>query len=452
MATRHKQIQNQVLKRITPTKKERKKLFETIHVLVELISKELKKRHIHAKVEIVGSTAKDTFLKNNLDIDAFIIFPKTTSRQQLKKQGILVGKKILKKPEECYAEHPYIRGYYNGYKTEIVPCYQIGSATQKLSAVDRTPLHTRYIQQHLQEQQKQEVRLLKQFFKGIGCYGAEAEIEGFSGYLCEILILKYNTFWNFVTHAQKWKYGEYLTLTGENSRQFDTPLIFIDPVDPTRNVASAVSHEKFDICKKACQAYLQKPALTFFYPRKIKPWSKQHINKKIKRKKYIGIQFPKPQIISENLFPQLRKAIRAITDLCERYDFHIQDSTFFVGTKTVYLIFELQQEKLTKSIIHEGPPLHLTKHVDDFIKKWENNPYTMSKLLIQNNKIYVKIKRNYITVYQLLEDQLKRQSLGKHIDAIIRSGKFKILKKNNLIRENLLLDWTRYLSKSEPWE
>ncbi|MEM0466120.1 MAG: CCA tRNA nucleotidyltransferase [Candidatus Thermoplasmatota archaeon] len=452
MTVNHEHIEKQVLKKIIPTKKERKELFKTITVLITTINRELKKRKIPATVELVGSTAKDTFLKNNLDIDAFIVFPRSTPREHLEKQGLLIGKKILNKQEECYAEHPYVRGYFRGFKTEIVPCYQIETATQKLSAVDRTPLHTKYIQQHLKEHQKNQVRLLKQFLKGIGCYGAEAEIEGFSGYLCELLILKYGTFYNLIQHAQHWDYGEYLTLTADKTASFDTPLIFIDPIDPTRNVASAVSTEKFNLYKKACIEYLKQPKTTFFFPKPIKPWSKQQIYNTIKNKNYLVLQLEKPKIIPENLYPQIRKALRSITELCERYNFHILDSTFFIDTKSIYLILQPQQEILSETVIHEGPPLQLTHHANDFRKKWQDNPNTIKKPYIQNNKLYVEIKREYITLKQLIHEQLKKQSLGKHIDEIIQKNKFKILNKNNIIKKSLVLQWTRYLSKKNPWE
>ena len=109
--------------------------------------------------------------------------------------------------------NPYIRGIYQDHKIEIVPCYKIENATQKLSAVDRTPLHTSYIKKHLKESQKNDVRLFKQFLKGINCYGAEAEIEGFSGYLCEILILKYGSFRNIISNAKDWKKGTKISST-----------------------------------------------------------------------------------------------------------------------------------------------------------------------------------------------------------------------------------------------
>ena len=41
---------------------------------------------------------------------------------------------------------------------------------------------------------KQEVRLLKRFLKSVGIYGAQIAKGGLSGYVTEILILKYGTF------------------------------------------------------------------------------------------------------------------------------------------------------------------------------------------------------------------------------------------------------------------
>jgi tRNA nucleotidyltransferase (CCA-adding enzyme) len=191
-------IEKKVLKVVTPSQSDRKKLEEVVQDLKKQVKQEIAKRNLPASIEIVGSTAKDTYLKNNLDIDLFIVFPTTFSKENIAHNSLSIGRKILKNTEECYAEHPYIRGYFKNYKAEIVPCYKIESASQKLSAVDRTPLHTKYVKEHLHESQKQEVRLFKQFLIGIGCYGAEAEIEGFSGYLCEIVIMKYGSFTYFV--------------------------------------------------------------------------------------------------------------------------------------------------------------------------------------------------------------------------------------------------------------
>ena len=206
-------IEKQVLERVTPSSYDRKKLEKIIQEIKEKLEQEISDRELPVSIELVGSTAKDTYLKDNLDIDFFLSFPTKFPKDDIAKNALSIGRKFLKDTEESYAEHPYLRGYYKDYHVEIVPCYKIEKASQKLSAVDRTPLHTKYIKENLPDSQKPEVRLFKQFLRGIGCYGAEAEIEGFSGYLCEILILKHASFRKLIESAQNWKTGEKLTLS-----------------------------------------------------------------------------------------------------------------------------------------------------------------------------------------------------------------------------------------------
>jgi tRNA adenylyltransferase (EC 2.7.7.25) len=49
---------------------------------------------------------------------------------------------------------------------------------------------------NLHREQKDEVRLLKKFMKGIGVYGAEIKVKGFSGYVAELLVYFYDSFRN----------------------------------------------------------------------------------------------------------------------------------------------------------------------------------------------------------------------------------------------------------------
>ena len=445
------EIEQKVLKKIVPDKNDRLKLKTTIEELKTIVQKHIQKIDFPIIIELVGSTAKDTYLINNLDIDLFLCFPTSTSREELEKIGLSIGRTVLTKREECFAEHPYLRGEFNGYKTEIVPCYKIESASQKLSAVDRTPFHTQYIQDHLLESQKNEVRLFKQFLKGIGCYGAEAEIEGFSGYLCEILILKYNSFQNLLLQAQKWTYGKKLLLSSEKSPDFDTPLIFIDPVDSSRNVSSALSKEKFDFFIKACMEYIKKPQITFFFPNKIKSWTLDKIRKEIKGKEFIGLEIKKPDIIAENLYPQVRKAVRSIVDLCMQYDFPIVDSFFHITDNLVYIVFHPEKIEISETMIHVGPPVNLKANADDFIEKWRDSPRTIKEPFEKNNRLYVEIKREYVEIKKLLKEQIRTLNLGKHIGHVVQEA-FTILERDDLLEEHLCMLWTEYLDRKMPWE
>lgn len=446
-----KQIENVVLKKTTPTQKEKKQIERTIESLKEKVYKEIAKTKIPIRVELVGSIAKDTYIRNSVDIDLFLLFPATVSRETLQQKGLRIGRAILENQEECFAEHPYIRGMFKEYKTELVPCYKIEHASQKLSAVDRTPLHTRYIKKHLKESQKKEVRLFKQFLKGTGCYGAEAEIEGFSGYLCEIMILKYRTFQQLIQHARQWHQGEKLALQPGPIPDFTSPLTFIDPVDSGRNVASALSEEKFNLLVKACKDYQKQPRLTFFFPNKIKPWTIDKIKKELDTTEIIGVKFPKPDIIAENLYPQVRKALRAIRNLCEQHGFTIVNATFTVDKKNVYIIFVPLSKTVFKTILHEGPPVGLKKNADEFIKKWRDNPRARKKPYEENKRLYVEIEREYTDIRHLLENQVRRLSLGRNIDSIVLK-KLIVVEKNELLKDNLRMFWTSFLDPRMTWE
>ena len=449
------EIEKKVLDRVTPSAEYRKKINTVIQEIKEKLEKEIVERKLPVSIELVGSTAKDTYLKDNLDIDLFLVSPTRFSKIEISKNALSIGRKILKNPEESYAEHPYIRGFYKDFFVEIVPCYKIEKVSQKLSAVDRTPLHTKFIKEKLPAFKKPEVLLFKQFLKGIGCYGAEAEIEGFSGYLCELIVLYYTSFSNILKNAQNWKKGEKLALSKGKYPSFDTPLTFIDPVDPDRNVASAVSKEKFNLFKKACKEYLEKPSIKFFFPNKVKPWSLEKIKKELKTDKYqfIGLKVDKPDIIDENLYPQVRKATRSIRETSKRNGFTIYDTAFHIDSKknTIYIVVKAKEETLSPTIQHMGPPLKLKENADDFLGRWKNDPRLIKKPFEKNGRLYVEIKREYVKIKPFLKDQIKEFSMGKHIDQIVKK-KYSILKKDELINNNLRGFWTEYLDGKMVWE
>jgi len=449
------EIEKKVLIKITPNSKDREILERVIDNLRKEIVKEIKKRNLEIDIELVGSTAKDTYLKNNLDIDYFLCFPKEFKKENISRYALSIGKSILEKPEESYAEHPYIRGYFKNFFVEIVPCYIIKDISQKASAVDRTPLHTKFIKDNIKEEEKGEVRLLKQFLRGINCYGAEAEIQGFSGYLCELLILKYHSFERLLNDLKKWKEKVKLSLSNIEIKDFEDPLIFIDPVDKDRNVASAVSFEKFNLFKNAGKKYLAMPKTTFFFPNKIKVWANKKIKREIEKQncKYIAIRFEKPDIIDENLYPQIRKAAKSVSDSAERFDFNILDKDFFIEekNKSIYMIFKTDKEDLTETIEHKGPPTKLRKNSREFMKKWKDDKRVIKKPYEKNDRLYVELKREYRNFKDFLDSELINLSLGKSIDKIIEKN-YKLLENDDLIIDSLAEFWTKYLDNKMPWE
>jgi tRNA nucleotidyltransferase (CCA-adding enzyme) len=449
------EIEKQVLKKINPTEGYREKLEVIISELNEKLKVEIKKRKLPVEIELVGSIAKDTYLQNNMDIDFFLKFPISFSKEEIAENALSIGKSLLTDTEESYAEHPYLRGYFKNYYVEIVPCYKIEDAKQKLTAVDRTPLHTKFVKKNLKETQKKEVRLFKQFLKGIGCYGAEAQIEGFSGYLCEILVIKYGTFEELIKSVKNWKIGKKIALKEGKYPDFETPLTFIDPVDSDRNVASAVSKERFELFVKACKEYLKKPKITFFFPNEIKPWTIEKIKKEIQKENilYSAVKFEKPEIIDENLYPQIRKAEKSISEACKRADFTIYDSSFYIDDENneIVIIIKSKNEPLTDTMIHMGPPTNVKKNSEEFINKWKNHPDLVKGPYEKNGRYYVQITRKYTEINDFLKDNVKNLSMGKHFDRIVKK-KYLIVELEDLLKENFRLFWTNYLDKKMPWE
>ena len=240
-----------ILKKLRPTPEETKAVNKTTKKVVDFINETCKKEGIDAKANAVGSVAKNTWLRGKSDIDIFISFPYDYEMDYLKTKGLYLAyetNKALKgTASEHYASHPYLTCDIDGFEVDIVPCYDLTGGKPIKSAVDRTILHTNYIQEHLSKEQEDEVLLLKKFMDAVGTYGSEFKTGGFAGYLCELLILKYGTFENTLRAAQNWKYNTVIDLenygTEEDFKR--DPLACIDPTDENRNVGAALRIERF---------------------------------------------------------------------------------------------------------------------------------------------------------------------------------------------------------------
>ena len=226
-------------------------------------------------VEIItaGSVARGTQVRGSYDIDIFLLFPKSRDERKMEAMGLKIAQKIVnkKKGESFiikYAEHPYVKVLFDGgeISADIVPAFRIRTAAEMGSAVDRTPLHNEFVNKHLNERQKDDVRILKAFLKNHQIYGAEAQVHGFSGYLCELMISNYGSFNGVIGRFADLKLpliidvgnkAEIDPKSAEGTaliKQFKTDFIFIDPTDVNRNVAASLSKSsaaRFVILAKA---------------------------------------------------------------------------------------------------------------------------------------------------------------------------------------------------------
>lgn len=368
-----------VLKKINPSQKE----IMEIESLNEKIMDAVKSvEDVYGFVPMFcGSVAKGTWIPP-AEIDLFLIFPKHLSREELETRGLKAGKKICKllkgKYEKKYTEHPYLRCFipWKGktYEMDIVPCYNTTPDKIK-SAVDRTPWHVRYVLEHLKEEQKNDVRLLKKFCKAQGIYGADLLHQGFSGYLCELLIIKFRSFEKLVQEASKWYPQIVLYLEKKPEKrvldQFtDNPMVFIDPVDPKRNVAAALSYESFFKFVKACKEFLKKPSEKFFFPKERK-FSIQRLREILRKRdsKFYVLLFPRIKIHEDVLASQLRRLSKLLRKQLTNYGFSIHRIEHFILDKTFGIVIEAEVWKLPKIMKRVGPEI-ISKHAKEFLKHY----------------------------------------------------------------------------------
>lgn len=439
-----------VLRRIVPTKEEEAQLREVVSDLLDSSQKVIDELGIDAKPFLTGSVAKNTHLKN-AEIDVFIGFSSETSRKDLERHGLKIGERVVK-GRRMYAEHPYIHGVYRGHEVDIVPCYRLKSAAGRVTAVDRTPFHAKYVIGKLKKGQENEVRLFKQFAKGVDVYGAEAKVQGLSGYLCELLVLKYGTFVELVEAVSEWRERVHIELEGKAKKSFGEPLIVIDPVDPRRNVSSAVSATQLARFIHSCREYRKDPSEAFFFPKELGTRSKDELWTEMERRgtHFVCVETGKPDITDDVLYPQLRKMEKVVTELCEAEDFSVLDSEYDVTDGKAILLLELEVWRLPLAKKHFGPPT-TNDNSSRFLAKWSDSSLALSHPFVEGNRWVVFVQRAHETVEDLLENRIMELSLGKDIRAEAKRG-FRIVEGRRILTKNRLGAMTAMLDKRFPWE
>ncbi|MFC1787119.1 CCA tRNA nucleotidyltransferase [Halobacteriota archaeon] len=410
----------QVLERITPSDSDKKALQDLTVRIISHIDRVADEIGVDAHGLLVGSAARNTWIVGEKDVDVFITFPEEISREDLESLGLQIAKKVATNYEERYAEHPYIRALYDDHSVDIVPCFRVSDPSSIKSAVDRTPFHNKYLRTRIKGLEDQ-VRLLKQFMNGIGVYGSELRTKGFSGYLCELLVIKYRSFLGVLESASAWKKGIIIDLEGHGTLQHEDPLIIIDPVDPSRNVAAAVSLDNFCIFIDASREFIKKPSINFFFPPLIAPLTDDEIAKELQARKtdLFAIAFQTPNVVEDILYPQLYKAVNSVEELLHRNDFRVFRSDVWSGEQSVILL-EMEVAKLPNIKKHIGPPVESSVHSEKFKAKY-------ARSYIKDGRYVAEIPREYTKVKDLLLSQLKTCGLGKNVSEAIGTG-YKVLK------------------------
>ncbi len=448
-----KRVLDKVLKRVTPSDREKAWTEEVVKEVMGEAERLLKRGKSYPV--LAGSFTRDTWMPDKREFEVFMVFPEGVPREELEKRGLSLGKRIVRNLKGshiiAYAEHPYVRARIKGFMVDIVPCYGVKDPERIRSAVDRTPFHNRYISRRLSRGLSPEVRLLKRFCKGLGIYGSDTRTQGFSGYLCELLIIYYGGFLRLLGEAGKWEPERVIDLEGHHrvgipqelrNRFRDQPLIVIDPVDRNRNVAAALSPQNFMRFVSSCRGFLKKPDMGYFFPRRKRVGIKS-LEKGIRKRDsaMVLLKFRQPYVIQDVMWPQLRRFVNRLRDIMEDREFQVIGSDIwsdeeFTKRGICLVLLEMEVRKLPEIRKVLGPPIFSKRHSEEFLKKYRPR----GRVWVENKRWVAEVKRESRSAEAVLknalsgsEKALRERGVPSYIAKSITGG-FSVLKGMGILR------------------
>src|SRR5215207_6139498 len=329
-----------------------------------------------------GSFAKGTWLPDHADIDIFVRIKPFVGIEKFEELGREIGSKALKSygPKLRYSDHTYVEVFVKKVRVNVVPCYDVEQGKWQ-SAADRSPFHTQYISSHFDDEKKRHARLLKKFFKSVGIYGAEISTEGFSGYVSEVLVLKYSSFENVLRAAADWQEGQVIAVCDYDSdfvKAFNSPVIIIDPVDSRRNLGSAISPQSVAKFMLAARAFLENPSLEFFKEGKYynhRRRSRSGASSKLLLPNVLVVEFSHQKKSPDIIWGQMKRSINAIAKQLELAHFEVLRISCVTDERnSAALAFLLESITLPACTKKKGPEIFRRKDTASFLSNRKSKP------------------------------------------------------------------------------
>lgn len=407
----------QLAPRIHPSTQQREKVErarqDLEHKAEKIIMQFIKDEAERPDPTIVGSVAKDTYLWP-CDLDLFLIFDRNVEFKQLEKVGLEIGGHLVEDAKLLYASHPYTRGDFHGFEVDVVPCYHFPEGTDLLSAVDRTPRHTAFVNQTSSYSQKEDMRTFKAFCKGLGVYGAEASIGGLSGYLCELMVLAYGSFFELIAALSEWRPPinlEWSSKTGTWSQhkavKDSTAFHMTDPTDLQRNVAAAVGPASLSLLILAAKELIGQPRSELFFPKTKKPLSHFKMAEITRRRRsYLVLaEMERPKGLKEVVDPQLLNLRHQLWARLEAAGYGPLALDLTPKEGHLHLVLELERVVLSRTRLHSGPHSWRAEG-QNFLGKWTEDQAALGAPHVRGERLVVQCERKAYGIEAFLNQTL----------------------------------------------
>jgi tRNA nucleotidyltransferase (CCA-adding enzyme) len=404
---------------VEPGPEEREQVLSVSERVLERCRQRLLRLGEVVEVSLEGSVAKDTWLKGRPDVDIFIHFRPDVADKRLEEIVVSEGREVVEglggRSWLRYASHPYVEGVVEGVRVNIVGCYSVAPGGWK-SAADRTPYHTRYIKSVLNSELRTDVRLLKGFLNAVGIYGAEIRVEGFSGYLAELLVVWHGGFARLLEAAARWRPPVAIDTTGRNTREAmlsafpNSGLIVIDPVDPARNVAAAVSLSSLSEFILASKLFLRNPSTSYFAPT-------PSLKAEVDTRRLLGLFIPlKTSIPPDILWGEVKRTTRGVAKRLEAEGFRVYKASATQAGEKVLILLELDRLELPPYELRQGPPVWMDNAVD-FVEKTLRRSSRVAGPWVEGERLYALLRRQAWRASELLRRWVStgQVSVSRHL-------------------------------------
>jgi tRNA nucleotidyltransferase (CCA-adding enzyme) len=413
-------LEAEVLRRITPTPDEESALAAVAADLEARSAAAMAQAGLQGRPAVQGSVAKGTWLRGGADIDLFLLLDPAVPADRLESAAVAVGAQVLDGARKKYAQHPYLSGSFQGHAVDLVPAYAVASAGAKMSAVDRTPFHTAWVRDALDAAGRGQVRLAKAWLKGVGAYGAQTALGGFSGYLVEVLVARFGTFPGLVAWLAADARPRRIALGPDQCKDDVAPLVVVDPVDPARNCAAAVSAATLALATQAAQAYQGDPRASFFQPAPPRAEPVHALREHLSRQGRLwaaAVLRPRTDRL-DIVFPQFQRAARTLASGLEAAGFHVHAlDVALAPAEDEVLVQWLTDGPLPARRTHAGPADDGRPHAQRFRDKWQGHADALGPVRTEAGRLVVDVAQRLRTPADWLRARLPAEALGKHAEA-----------------------------------
>ncbi len=353
---------------------------------------------------------------------------------------------------------PHLRIIAGDEYVNLFVGFEVTPGEKQISIFDSIPMHTQYLLTHMQEQDRNEVLLLKKFMKTVGVYRNEIGAVGFNGYLCELLIVFYGSFWEAIKGISGWKPRTIIdikrkkvqiedvdSLTSEMLSRY-YPLYVQDPLNPKDNVAADVSMLLFVSLIAAANTYIFEPTIHFFEDLQCEiPPFDDLVRKIISTGREILVLVLKRNFQESEICWQKALSIKsAFASEIFANNYILERSYAFVSDDHYGLMISLMTANPQLLLRKDGPDI-TSKESLEFLKRYSKHIDVVAGPFIDNDRWAVYLTKKGQKIRDFLENLVKKNTFVLNVDSFLKveiKEKMNVLGIDEILREIYEFDST----------